>query len=360
MGRAPLFLQVAHELRSEIARHPQGTRLETDTGLAKRFAVSVSVIREALSILVREGWIIRHVGRGTFVAGEASRVGFSAETDRNDQHVALLLEADIASGNLSPFYIQLLQALRLTLLKQKIPSRPYLGHLRLGVEIGELTCREFFDELGHNRVSGVIALLAKKHPSWVTQLQQRSIPLVGTCKSADIAVTVDYEKLALDVLSFFQSRGHRNMAMLGTESGSFIFERLRFHAASYGIRMHPGSDRYHVSGLDASEGVKAVERIWSDSARKPDCFYIESDLIFDPCAQAVESLADGGAVGLATCGSDAVQVTGGPNRIHCRFSVEKMAQTLVGIMKKCQRGETVAEFNAIPFSVICEQTNLFK
>ena len=51
---------------------PVGTRVDTDAGLARRFGVSISVVREALSILAREGLVARHVGRGTFAAAANS------------------------------------------------------------------------------------------------------------------------------------------------------------------------------------------------------------------------------------------------------------------------------------------------
>ncbi len=52
-----------------------GTRLPTERALAARFGTSRSAVRRALVVLEVEGRIVRHVGRGTFVAAGATRDG---------------------------------------------------------------------------------------------------------------------------------------------------------------------------------------------------------------------------------------------------------------------------------------------
>jgi DNA-binding FadR family transcriptional regulator len=48
-----------------------GTRLPTERELVRRFGVPRNAVRRTLAQLEAEGAITRHVGRGTFVAGEA-------------------------------------------------------------------------------------------------------------------------------------------------------------------------------------------------------------------------------------------------------------------------------------------------
>ena len=52
-----------------------GSRLPTERELAKRFAVPRNAVRRTLAQLEAEGAITRHVGRGTFLAGDAGRDG---------------------------------------------------------------------------------------------------------------------------------------------------------------------------------------------------------------------------------------------------------------------------------------------
>ena len=58
-----------------------GARLPTERELAKRFAVPRNAVRRTLAQLEAEGAITRHVGRGTFLAGEATHEGGHSPAD---------------------------------------------------------------------------------------------------------------------------------------------------------------------------------------------------------------------------------------------------------------------------------------
>jgi DNA-binding FadR family transcriptional regulator len=71
-----------------------GARLPTERVLAKRFRVPRSVVRKALLPLEVEGRVVRHVGRGTFVA--ASKEDRSGVAGPVDTSPAELLDACLA------------------------------------------------------------------------------------------------------------------------------------------------------------------------------------------------------------------------------------------------------------------------
>jgi DNA-binding FadR family transcriptional regulator len=59
-----------------------GGKLPAERELAARFALPRSVVRKALAPLEHEGWIVRHVGRGTFISsGWQSNAAAKAEPD---------------------------------------------------------------------------------------------------------------------------------------------------------------------------------------------------------------------------------------------------------------------------------------
>lgn len=68
---APLYRDVAAAL--ERALHEgvwkAGERIPTEPELEHRFGASRGTIRQAIGELVREGWLLRQAGRGTFVLG---------------------------------------------------------------------------------------------------------------------------------------------------------------------------------------------------------------------------------------------------------------------------------------------------
>lgn len=69
-----LFENVYRQLRKAIVsgEAPAGGRLPSETGLAARFGVSRTVIREAIAHLRSEGLVVTYQGKGMFVASTSS------------------------------------------------------------------------------------------------------------------------------------------------------------------------------------------------------------------------------------------------------------------------------------------------
>jgi GntR family transcriptional regulator len=66
--RGPLYLQIANQLREEIASLDRGARIRSEPQLAKDWGVSRFTVAKAVEQLVDEGLITRRQGSGTFVA----------------------------------------------------------------------------------------------------------------------------------------------------------------------------------------------------------------------------------------------------------------------------------------------------
>jgi GntR family transcriptional regulator len=60
----PRYLQIADALRGSL--RGQGERIQSEHQLCVRYSVSRPTIRQALDVLVQEGLLYRHAGRGTF------------------------------------------------------------------------------------------------------------------------------------------------------------------------------------------------------------------------------------------------------------------------------------------------------
>jgi len=67
--RLPRYQRLADALRLEVIQkiRKPGDRLPSENGIAEEFGVAPGTARQALSLLVKEGIIERHHGRGTFV-----------------------------------------------------------------------------------------------------------------------------------------------------------------------------------------------------------------------------------------------------------------------------------------------------
>ncbi len=65
----PRYLQIADSIRHEL--RDEGERIASEHALCARFKVSRPTIRQALDVLVQEGRLYRHAGRGTFATPAA-------------------------------------------------------------------------------------------------------------------------------------------------------------------------------------------------------------------------------------------------------------------------------------------------
>src|SRR5580658_7190298 len=66
----PAYLQIYTAIKDVLrsGAHPPGTLLPAERVLCDQFGVSRMTMREANNLLERDGYVERHVGRGTFVA----------------------------------------------------------------------------------------------------------------------------------------------------------------------------------------------------------------------------------------------------------------------------------------------------
>jgi GntR family transcriptional regulator len=74
-GQLPLYREVKRLLTQSLAEGEwqSGVALPSETRLGERYGVSIGTVRKAIDELVAERILVRHQGRGTFVAGHGAR-----------------------------------------------------------------------------------------------------------------------------------------------------------------------------------------------------------------------------------------------------------------------------------------------
>jgi DNA-binding LacI/PurR family transcriptional regulator len=91
---------VPAQLRSILAdeirdgHYGESGRLPSERALAERFGVSRTSVRESLNVLVKDGVLMRVVGKGTYVASAAGALTNTASTDEG-KHLAFLIGENI-------------------------------------------------------------------------------------------------------------------------------------------------------------------------------------------------------------------------------------------------------------------------
>ena len=94
----PLYLQVKDIIQKQIVdgKYPPGANIPSESQLAEDFGTSISTIRQALSILVSEGKLVKKQGRGTFVSEQKVEITFFTwigESPRGEEILQQIIDA---------------------------------------------------------------------------------------------------------------------------------------------------------------------------------------------------------------------------------------------------------------------------
>lgn len=76
-SRTPLYARLQHRLQEliEAGHWPPNAQIPTERDIAQATGISINTIKQALSNLVRDGYLYRRQGQGTFVASPESFFG---------------------------------------------------------------------------------------------------------------------------------------------------------------------------------------------------------------------------------------------------------------------------------------------
>jgi len=90
----PLYLQVKEVILKRLADgvYTPGKLIPSEQRLAADFGTSVSTIRQALSILVSEGYLVKKQGKGTFVSEKKVKVSFLGWIGESRQGMEIMRE----------------------------------------------------------------------------------------------------------------------------------------------------------------------------------------------------------------------------------------------------------------------------
>lgn len=91
----PLYYQLKEALRKNILAGvwKSGEKIPTERQLSENFGVSIAVVRQAVSLLVEEGFLIKRQGKGTFVVDARVRQGPRKLTSFTEEMSSMGLKA---------------------------------------------------------------------------------------------------------------------------------------------------------------------------------------------------------------------------------------------------------------------------
>ncbi|MFV0416921.1 MAG: GntR family transcriptional regulator [Chthoniobacterales bacterium] len=286
LSRQPLYQQVKEAIVKSLACMKPGDRLPTEADYIKHFGVSITPVRQAIRELEQEGWIEKRQGSGTFLLDASAR---------RHGHVAVLLDVDITSENLSPYWLKIVWELQKALEAEGFSARPYFGNLPLGTEADSLTCRYLLDDVYLNRVQGMIGFFIKRNPAWTELFSKKNIPVNDPeCEWRIETSRKSTETFLRATLKHFRDRGCKYISTLTWESnadGRHIYSQLLPKlGAEYGFETDSRLMDITAGAWEQGMGWERFRDIWQSSRQKPDALIIGDDMLFADAQEAIQNL----------------------------------------------------------------------
>lgn len=228
--------QVYQALREYIqhARVPAGSQMPTTHTLARQFGVSYVTMHTALDDLVREGWLVRHQGKGTFVSE-----GPKSSPRPKATHIAMVLppQEDIrASGN-SEIVLNFVQGCTLgcnaqgsDLAMVSLPSTPAVRDLEAAIQtLGRYDGAIFVG----TQFAPLMAELKRLHYSYVL--------LAGGDPALGCEVNYDRPMAVRSAVRHLIEHGYRRIGFLGRmdSSPAAKFDDFRATLQEHSLELEP-------------------------------------------------------------------------------------------------------------------------
>ncbi len=280
--------RIATQLRTDISSNFKvGDKLPTVLELAKRFDVSKHSISCALDILARDGIVKKWQGSGVYVADQTAH-----------QHVAVLLELDISLPDISIFWRQVAQQVRLGLRAKGFRTRLYAGHDRPGSDMTKQPCADLVEDVLADQVSGAVVVWGSVLPDWARHLQTHHHPIVSSFREFGPSIEFDYELMVREGVQRLIAAGRRDLALIewtapvhNTRNRSRLMQMFASELANHGISYKEAWTRHDIHPVLDGAGWAEFREIWAAvDGKKPNGLLITDDILFRGAAQAIKEL----------------------------------------------------------------------
>jgi hypothetical protein len=273
-----LYQQVAATLRRELAsgRHKPGERFASQNELARRFGTNATTAREAVALLVHDGWLTRRFGSGTYVAERAARPA-----------VGIYSAFDFLVPRASPFHFLLPHYLREFLNGAGIDAGIYIGS-RLAEERPSLPAdRRFVDDVAGGRLDALAILTGPVGAAWENWIRNLAIPAVGS--GTDFRVDIGYGDMLRRSVRLLAAQGCRRIALLSW-SEAVLGPQLRDALQGCGLEFHPEWVQSSFNPMLTGSGWSEFREVWAARREKPDGLIIADDVLFEDARIAIHEM----------------------------------------------------------------------
>lgn len=269
--------QVADVLREEICRqHQPGDRLEAETRLAERFAVSVITIREAIRLLCHQGLVERRRGSGTYV-----------KRTQKQQRVGMINPV-LQQEGVAFSYFQRADALCTRILDEH------------GIEVIHLfpedhqviteADSDWLYRVCHERnLAGLLFFRGYVNKRVIARLEEEGVALLGiNANRFSTAVLNDMEGLVSAGTDYLIRHGRRRLAFVQPTRGDWYLQRtFRTALEKSSIPFNPEWICWPESDSEGCDGCSRLQKLLN-GPEAPDGLLIGLDTCYN--AAAIEVL----------------------------------------------------------------------
>ena len=202
------YQRLRERLRQAISSGELAGRLPGERVLAKRYQANAKTINKALCDLTLEGLLVRHVGRGTFVAGREEVIEDTSIKPRTFGWVTVVGPSNQASGR--ALYLQAAAALQ--------AQGHRLQKLDVQGDAADVLSDRVLTPGQLREVSGLILFAARPSEQFLANLNRRHVPAVIANNRHDTirtpAVVADYVHGAFELTQHLIHLGHREVQLV--------------------------------------------------------------------------------------------------------------------------------------------------
>lgn len=274
----PLHEAIADTLRADLrggGARP-GDRFPSQNELARRFDTNSMTAREAVALLVHDGWLARRFGSGTYVTERAAQ-----------RWVGIYTAFDVLQPRTSSFHTQVPRLLRESLSTHGAQAEIYVGSAGIEIEEHGPSNARFLGDVTAGRLDGVVIMNAPDTSGWQEWGQGLSLPAVGA--HTPYRVDTRYTDYVRRGVRHLHAAGSRRIAMLAWGADGL---REPFEAAmtEVGLPVHPRWVRNDLHPMLSGAGWEEFREAWTAEQEKPDGLLVADDVLFDEAQIAILEL----------------------------------------------------------------------
>lgn len=286
--QVPLYRMVVHRLRVHLRAFTKpGDRLPPERELANQLGVSVLTLREAMSVLARDGAVSRRRGAGTIVLDPTC-----------GQHVAIFSELNLLHADTSFYFRRLIDRIQTGLREQGYSSRIYNGcHPPPPSDVDapvasdvSLACPELLEDLRRDRVCGVIHKPPATSSVILDAMRATGVPVIPDCATGAFDAFSDYADLIRKGVAYLSAHGRSRIGLI-THEDRFDLSIFTSSMQDAGLEVIPDLIKGDQHPSDVGAGWEAFLELWIGRKHNPiDGLIVTDDFLMEDAARAILAL----------------------------------------------------------------------